>query len=284
MPRAARPAAPPTTVIWRSPPIEGAEWLRGSYSDFSYAPHAHDAECLCVLTRGAIRIRAGGAEVIARQGDVFTAHTGAMHAGWPIDADGWSLRTVYVDLADLHTLSRDGGRHRAGTLDGPLVRDPELAARLVTAHECSEGSAPALRRDEALIAFADHLFERHVRPAQPAGAPGLAPQAVRRAREFLDAHLDVRVSLADLAAVTDLPASRLLRAFARAVGMSPHVYQRLGRLRYATALIRDGWAISQAALAAGFADQAHFTRLFQRTMGMPPGAYQRGCGRAAWRR
>ena len=57
--------------------------------------------------------------------------------------------------------------------------------------------------------------------------------------------------------------------------MSPHAYQRQVRLRHATTLIRAGTPISDAALAAGFADQAHFTRLFRRTMGIPPGAYQR---------
>jgi AraC-like DNA-binding protein len=263
------------TVIWRDEALAGAEWLRGTYRDFAYAPHVHDAACLAVITRGALRIRAVGREFVARPGDVFAADADVLHSGWPVDEAGWSLRTMYVCLDRLRTVLTGEAATGTGTLSGPFVHDPDLWARLVAAHECSESAASGLRRDEALIAFTDRLFARYVRPVRPEARVDTAPHAVRRAQEFLDANVDTRISLQDLADVTGLPPSRLLRAFARAVGMSPHAYQRQVRLRHATALIRAGTAISDAALAAGFADQAHFTRLFRRTMGLPPGAYQR---------
>src|SRR5687768_7536754 len=247
------------TSIWRDDALAHAEWLRGTFSDFAYAPHAHDAECLAVITRGGLRIRAAGQESVARAGDMFVAPAGLLHAGWPIDDDGWSLRTVYLDLSRLQALLAGEDTAFPGTLAGPFLQDPELASRLIAAHECSEGRAPALRRDETLLAFADRLFRRHVRPFRLGDRPDVAPDAVRRAQEFLDAHVDTRVSLQDLARVSGLPPSRLLRAFARAVGQSPHAYQRGVRLQHATALIRRGHPIGDAAVAAGFADQAHFT-------------------------
>ncbi len=84
------PASGPScdTVIWRDDALAGAEWLRATFSDFSYAPHAHDADCLAVITRGALRIRAGGREFIARSGDMFAANADVLHAGWPIDDAG----------------------------------------------------------------------------------------------------------------------------------------------------------------------------------------------------
>ena len=266
-------------AIWRDDALAHAEWLRGTYSDFAYAPHAHDAECLAVITRGRLRIRAAGQEFVARAGDMFAAPAGLLHEGWPLDDDGWSLRTVYLDLSRLQALLAGEDTAFPGRLAGPHVQDPELAARLIAAHECSEGQGPALRRAETLLAFADRLFRQHVRPVRLGDRPDVAPVAVRRAQEFLDAHVDTRVSLQDLAAVSGLPPSRLLRAFARAVGQSPHAYQRRVRLQQATALVRRGHRIGDAAVAAGFADQAHFTRLFRRTMGVSPGAYQRALRR-----
>jgi AraC-like DNA-binding protein len=274
-----RPGYRCDTAIWHDDALAHAEWLRGSFSDFAYAPHAHDAECLAVITRGRLRIRAAGREFIARAGDMFAANAGLLHAGWPVDGAGWSLRTVYLDLSRLQALLAGEDTALPGTLAGPHLEDAELSACLVTLHECSERRAPALQRDEALLAFADRLFRRHVRPVRVDDRRTVAPDAVRRAREFLDAHLDTRVSLREVAGASGLPPSRLVRAFARATGLSPHAYQRHVRLQHATALIRRGHPIGAVAIAAGFADQAHFTRLFRRAMGLSPGAYQR-----AWRR
>jgi AraC-like DNA-binding protein len=39
-------------------------------------------------------------------------------------------------------------------------------------------------------------------------------------------------------------------------------------------MIRQGHPICDAATASGFADQAHLTRSFRRTMGVTPGAYR----------
>jgi len=41
----------------------------------------------------------------------------------------------------------------------------------------------------------------------------------------------------------------------------------------AKALLGQGWSIVRTALAAGFADQSHFTRHFKRFVGVTPGRY-----------
>jgi len=56
--------------------------------------------------------------------------------------------------------------------------------------------------------------------------------------------------------------------------MTPHGYQRQARIRSATDLIRRGRALAEVAAAAGFADQAHLTRCFRRTMGVTPGLFR----------
>ena len=264
------------TIIWRDNALAPAEWLRGCFNDFSYDPHRHETSCLSVITRGAIRIRARGREFTARQGDMFTADPGEVHAGWPIDDAGWSLRSVYIDLEPLRALlAADACKSEIGTLVGPLLHDRELTRLLLTAHLHSEQGGPTLQREEAVLAFSQQLFVRYMRPASIGQATGREPGAIRLAKEFLEGRLDARVSLHDIAAAAGLPPFRLLRAFVRAEGMSPHTYQRQLRLRYAMTLLRQGHALSHVADVAGFADQAHFTRLFRGSMGISPGRYQR---------
>ena len=53
-------------------------------------------------------------------------------------------------------------------------------------------------------------------------------------------------------------------------------YVRRLRLNWAAAeLARSDASLAQTALAAGFADQSHFTRAFRRYTGFTPSAYRR---------
>ena len=47
------------------------------------------------------------------------------------------------------------------------------------------------------------------------------------------------------------------------------------RLDFARSRLGDGTPLADVALAAGFADQAHFTRMFRSAFGLTPGRYVR---------
>ena len=105
---------------------------------------------------------------------------------------------------------------------------------------------------------------------------GLAPSQLRRATEYMTEHLAGPVLLKDLAGQTGLSPSRFGRAFKLSMGLSPHKWQMNLRVLEAQEMLRDGRR-SQAdiALATGFAEQSHFSRVFKEVVGVPPGAWQR---------
>jgi AraC-like DNA-binding protein len=264
-----------STKIWCADDLGAAELLRGRFANYSYDVHTHDKACFALLTRGAIRIRMRGGEFVAQAGDLFAIDADEPHAGWPADDEGWSLRTLYVDLGQLQALL--GGNDASGripALVGPIIRDPKLASLFHGVHYCSETSGPLLKREEHYLSFITRLFERHIRHTRVPRAAGREDRAIRLARDFLDHHFDEKVRLADIANASGLPPFRLFRVFERAIGMSPHGYQRQARIRFAAGLIRLGHPLGDVAAASGFADQAHLTRSFRRTMGVTPGAYR----------
>ena len=89
-------------------------------------------------------------------------------------------------------------------------------------------------------------------------------------------HLEGPVLLKDLAGQTGLSPFRFGRAFKLSMGISPHRWQMNLRVLEAQEMLRDGKR-SQAdiALATGFAEQSHFSRVFKEVVGVPPGAWQR---------
>jgi AraC-like DNA-binding protein len=263
-----------TAHFWHAEDL-GADLLRARFADFSYDLHTHDSACLALITEGAIRIRMRCGEFVARKGDLYAIDPDEPHAGWPVDPAGWSQRTIYVDLDTLRSRLNDVDTiGPTASIRGPIIRDDVLAAAFAGLHANSETGGAQLERDEACLRFAQRLFDRHVADSPSGHALGRESRAVRRAKEYLDSRLDMRVGLAEIADMAELAPYRLYRAFERETGMTPHNYQRQARIRLALRLLRNGQELAVIAATAGFADQAHFTRHFRSRMGITPGAYR----------
>ena len=86
-----------------------------------------------------------------------------------------------------------------------------------------------------------------------------------------------------LAAASGMTARSLQRLFADYVGVSPKWVMRRARLHEAAERADSGEPVDWASLAAdlGYADQAHLTRDFTATLGVPPGRYATGASTSA---
>lgn len=104
----------------------------------------------------------------------------------------------------------------------------------------------------------------------------LAPWQERRARDFVRAHLDADIDLKILATACGLSPAHFAKAFKRTVGLPPHRWLLKQRVESACdLLLHSREPLEAIALACGFADQSHMTRVFSKAMGTPPGAWRR---------
>src|SRR5262245_23957795 len=95
--------------------------------------------------------------------------------------------------------------------------------------------------------------------------------------DYLEANYRGRFSLAEVAAGAGVHPSHLAEVFRGRHAMSVGEWVRLRRLEYAREKLLDRRrSISEVALAAGFADQSHLTRLFRAHFGVTPAEYRRG--------
>ncbi|PXX12974.1 helix-turn-helix domain-containing protein [Mycolicibacterium moriokaense] len=112
------------------------------------------------------------------------------------------------------------------------------------------------------------LTEDEVRPAGIQRSGELDPRLVQALNALVDKH----VSLPSLAAMVGLSPQRL-RALARSqLGMPLARWRVWTRLRRATEALQNGQSLADAAITAGFADQAHLTRQMREMMGVTPSA------------
>lgn len=122
---------------------------------------------------------------------------------------------------------------------------------------------------------------RHLAPAAGVSteAGGLPAWKARRVLAHIDASLDGAIGNTDLARIADLSVSHFGRAFRKTFGRPVHVYVLGRRIALAQALMRQGrQALADIALACGFADQAHMTRVFGRMVGVTPHRWRQAHG------
>jgi AraC-like DNA-binding protein len=191
----------------------------------------------------------------------------------------------YFSRAALDAISEDAEAARIEGLHyqpGVGVDDSVMGALVSSLRPAFERPEQASRIfvDHVAMAVGIHVAETYgdmqsmVRP--PRG--GLASWQTKRAKEALAENLEGDVSLADLAKDCGLSASHFSRAFRQSVGISPHQWLTRRRIEEAKRLLRERTlSLSDVALACGFADQSHFTRVFVRFTGGSPGSYRRNC-------
>ncbi|WP_118182713.1 helix-turn-helix domain-containing protein [Paraburkholderia phosphatilytica] len=111
-------------------------------------------------------------------------------------------------------------------------------------------------------------------PISLSASPSLrASRPIQRAVAFIERSFAQPVSLATLAATAGLSVSRFATLFRKEVGISPHRYVCVVRIRHAQRLLRDGVPPCAVATEVGFFDQSHLGRHFRRMVGMTPGHY-----------
>ena len=131
--------------------------------------------------------------------------------------------------------------------------------------------------DHMMLAFTAHVAQAYggLRLAEPIRG-GLAPWQVRRACERIEADLDGKLPMAQLAAEFGLSVSHFSRAFRMSTGMPPHQWLLRQRVEAAKQLMGAcDLTLAEIAVSTGFANQSHFTRVFSSVTGISPGAWRR---------
>ena len=104
----------------------------------------------------------------------------------------------------------------------------------------------------------------------------LAPWQARRITAHINANLDTALRVEDLARIARLSESYFARAFCGSFGCPPHRFVTLCRLERAKELmLKADISLRQIATDCGFADQAHFSRIFLRFVGVSPARWRR---------
>lgn len=119
----------------------------------------------------------------------------------------------------------------------------------------------------------NHLLQHYsnVQWQLPQITGGLAPYLLSRLKEWIEQHLHLAITLADLAEQTQLSEYHFAHMFKQSTGISPHQYVLQQRLKKAHRLILSSQHdLTEIALQCGFSSASHFSTRFKQYYGCRP--------------
>ncbi len=256
--------------LWTPASQMGVSLFKASFTTFVYSRHTHDEYALGVIEQGVQRFTHKGVSHYAPPMSIITVNPDEVHDGEAHTAEGYRYRMLYLGLPFLRVLLGDQcDRNGLLAFKGPITSDPQIARRLSWALQLFETKPELI--DELLPPILDDLFSRHATP-QPLHLPVADnTAAVRRAVDYIRAHVCEEISLDLLAGEVGLSKYHFLRQFKRVIGLTPHAFHLHRRVELARQALEQGSSPADAAALAGFADQSHLTRRFKTVYGLTPG-------------
>ena len=204
----------------------------------------------------------GGPVILAKAG-LMAGRRMTVH--WEHAAALAELSPQLLIERSLYVIDRDRVTCAGGT--API----DLMHALITRHH----GAPFARL------VSDWFMHTEVRPSAGPQRAGLVErvgcnvQAILDAVEMMESHVADPVTLTDLAEVAGVSPRQLNRLFSERLGRTTMRYYRDLRLEMARGLLRNApLSVTEIALATGFANSAHFSRVYTRTYGAPPSTYR----------
>ena len=218
------------------------------------------SDILLLMLDGVLRFTEDGVPVELTRGEYYIQQRGLLQDG-PEGSD--CPYYFYMHFRDC-VWSDD-----APTLPRRGFFDPEALLPLLRELNNAENEdAPRIVKNGLLCTVLSRLFRDQVRSERDM----LVDHMARR----LTQDLQCPPSLEELAAAFHFSENYLIRIFRDTLGTTPHAYVGAARIRKAKLLLStSNITADRVAYECGFADYAHFYRMFRRDTGCSPKEYRR---------
>lgn len=258
----------------------------GSLPEFAYSPYLDDDVLAFLLAGSALmntrlpdgirrkeRVSPGTLQLLPRQ-----TTFGAM---WNAPYTYGALQLNRGTLIDTSATVLRGDPHKVELIPTFFIDDPFLYHLSTELTREMQNASPhgALFADS----FANRVMLYLLRHYSTGRLAGELPEnrltyvQLRRIDEYIYAHLDQKISLADLAECLRISVPHFERMFRTTTHLPPYRYVLELRLERAKLLLeRTRLSIAEIALQCGFSSQSHFTAHFTRFVGVSPARFTRG--------
>ena len=238
------------------------------------------------MLHGLFRRHLGKAEVLAAPGDsLFFPGDSEYRTSHPLDGGDHGIG-IRVDPGTVEEILGRAGYRKAdpqGLVRARVLIPPRAVLRLRQLIDSLEEERPAaLDVDETALLLlgqaAGGIVESSGGSAGRVSTRRAHRKAVERVIEMVQARLQERLGLEEIAREAAYSPYHLCRVFRDQTGMTIHGYVNRQRLLRALEISRTEENIARLAVRVGFASHSHLTSVFKQNIGRPPSRLSTGDG------
>ncbi|BCM93832.1 HTH-type transcriptional activator Btr [Abditibacteriota bacterium] len=242
-------------------------------------PHRHTFFEICTIGtygEGEFFVEKGSHPI--RRGDTFFARPGVIHQ--IVNTAAPHMELFWVSFS----LEGSGDLARAFAKSDVLVAQDERIGAIWTglataATSTTAGSSEVVRSLSCALLQAILGAGSDLPASATLPSPDFHAHQARLAVRFVHDNLARPLSLNEIAAHVHVSSRQLTRLFAQFTGTSPAAYIERARMDRAEALLlKSSLSLKAIAHEVGYADAAHFSRVFSKRSGNPPGDFRRRGG------
>jgi AraC family transcriptional regulator len=252
--------------------LEARPWNGLALSEISYTPeftiplHSHSHSLICLVLNGEFTERFGKRERVC-SASTLTFHPEDEVHGETIHRGGARLFSIGLVTSWMERVSQ----HRRCLTDSLACQGGttlSLGHRVYQEFRYPDEFSPLVVEGLVMELLATLMRKTKAEPRRP---PWL-----KAAQELLHARCREHLSLTEIARTVGIHPVHLATTFRQHFACTIGTYQRRLRVEYAREELASAHlSLSEIAYAAGFGDQAHFSRVFKQIAGMTPTEYRK---------
>ncbi|MDF9413876.1 AraC family transcriptional regulator [Brevibacillus laterosporus] len=236
--------------------------------------HFHEYYVIGYIESGQRRLSCKNKEYVIGKGDLIFFNPLDNHACEQIDNKTLHYRCLNIKPEVMRKVTKEiDGKDYLPHFTNPVAYRSEHTILLHNLHQMIMNKSSNFKKEETFYFLIEQLIEEYAKTPKEK-EDGTNEQKIRNICDYLEEHYKERISLDDLARISNMNKYSLLRSFTRFRGITPYRYLQTIRINEAKKLLEQGVKPLDAALKSGFVDQSHFSHFFMEFIGLTPGQYQ----------
>lgn len=262
------------TKFWIAPELGNLELFRATAIHYSYARHSHSSYSIGLIEAGVGGNYYRGSSYLAPPKSIVLMNPEEVHTGYSAEEQPLSYRMLYANIDSVQQIASELQIKEFPHFRDAVIKDETLAKQILALHIALERSPDRLEQQSLFVKVLSEILAHYAAVKVPSFRDRQEHRAIQLVKEYLHDNLSANISLEQLANLTGLNRSYLIRIFCQAIGMPPYTYLNQVRVEKAKQLLSQEMTLAEVAIAVGMSDQSHLNRHFKRIVGVTPGQYR----------